>query len=101
MAPATLARMSVEVRDNQAESRFEAWVGDELCGIADYRLRPDAIVFTHTEVLVEGKGVGSVLARGALDAVRADGELRVVPLCDFIRTWIDKHPDYEDLTHEQ
>lgn len=93
--------MRVEVRDNQAESRFEAWIDGELCGIAVYRLRPDAIVLTHTEVLVEGKGVGSALARGALDAVRADGELRVVPLCPFIKTWIDGHPDYADLTREQ
>ena len=93
--------MSIEVRDNQAESRFEAWIDGELCGISAYRLRPDAIVFTHTEVLVEGKGVGSALARKALDAVRADGELRVVPQCPFIRSWIDKHPDYEDLTQRQ
>ena len=89
--------MDVEVRDNPAEKRFEAWIDDELCGIAEYRLRPGAIVFTHTEVLVEGKGVGSALARKALDAVRADGELRVVPLCPFIKEWIDRHPAYQSL----
>ena len=37
----------------------------------------------------------------ALDAVRADGELKVVPLCPFIKKWIDKHPDYQDLVREQ
>ena len=93
--------MSVEVRDNADEKRFEAWIDGELCGIAEYRLRPGAIVFTHTEVLVEGKGVGGELARQALDAVRADGELKVVPLCPFIKEWIGKHPDYEDLVREQ
>ena len=48
-------------------------------------------------MLVEGKGVGSALARQALDAVRADGELRVVPLCPFIKEWIDRHPAYQSL----
>jgi predicted GNAT family acetyltransferase len=89
--------MSVEVRDQPDQHRFEAYVDGELCGFAEYRLRPGAIVFTHTEVLVEGKGVGSALARAALDAVRTDGELEVVPLCPFIKAWIDKHPDYQDL----
>jgi len=37
------------------------------------------------------------LARQALDAVRADGELRVVPLCPFIKEWIDRHPTYQSL----
>jgi predicted GNAT family acetyltransferase len=89
--------MSVEVRDNPAQHRFEAYVDGELCGFAEYRLRPGAIVFTHTEVLREGHGVGSALAQGALDAVRRDGELEVVPLCPFVKAWIEKHPDYQGL----
>jgi predicted GNAT family acetyltransferase len=90
--------MSVEVLDNRDESRFEAWIDDQLCGIAEYRRRARSIVFTHTEVKVEGKGVGSALAHQALDAVRAEGGLRVVPACPFIAEWIDQHPDYQDLT---
>jgi predicted GNAT family acetyltransferase len=93
--------MSVELRDNTDEKRFEAWIDGELCGISEYRLRPGAIVFAHTEVLVEGKGVGSELARQALDAVRADGSRKVVPLCPFIKAWIDRHPDYQDLVSGQ
>jgi predicted GNAT family acetyltransferase len=89
--------MAVDVKDNPAESRFEAYVDGELCGIAEYLLRDGAIVFTHTEVLVEGKGVGSRLARGALDAVRSDGGLTVVPKCPFIRSWVEQHADYQDL----
>ena len=57
-------------------------------------------MFTHTEVddRFEGQGVGSALARFALDDVRAEGTRRVVPRCPFIKGWIDKHPDYADLT---
>jgi predicted GNAT family acetyltransferase len=89
----------VKVTDNPGESRFEAHVDGELAGFAAYDSADDLIVFTHTEVFdaFEGKGVGSALARGALDAVRADGIRKVLPRCRFIRGWIEKHPDYADL----
>ena len=44
----------------------------------------------------EGQGIGGKLARGALDQTRADG-LKVVATCQFIKGWIGKHPEYEDL----
>lgn len=89
----------VSVRDNTDESRFEAYVDGQLAGFSAYELSDDVITFTHTEVddAFEGHGVGSALARGALDAVRADGGLRVRPLCPFIKAWLDRHPDYQDL----
>ena len=89
----------VQVTDNPEESRFEARVDDELAGFAAYDTADDLIMFTHTEVFdaFEGKGVGSSLARGALDAVRADGTRQVLPRCPFIRGWIEKHPDFRDL----
>ena len=89
----------VEVTNNEAEHRYEARVGGELAGSAYYDAADDLIVFTHTEVddAFEGKGVGSALAKGALDDVRADGRRKVVPRCPFIKGWIDRHPDYQDL----
>ena len=89
----------VQVTDNPGESRFEARVGGELAGFAAYETAEGLIAFTHTEVFdaFEGQGVGSALARGALDEVRAEGSRKVLPRCPFIRGWIDKHPDYQDL----
>ena len=91
--------MDVEVTDNDAERRYEARVEGELAGAAYYETADDLIVFTHTEVddAFEGKGVGSALARSALDGVRADGRRKVVARCSFIKGWIDRHPDYQDL----
>jgi hypothetical protein len=34
--------------------------------------------------------------RGALDVARSR-RLAVLPECDFMRGWIEKHPDYVDL----
>ena len=89
----------VAVRDNPAESRFEAYVDGQLAGFSAYELSDGVITFTHTEVddAFEGQGVGSSLVRQELDLVRADGELRVRPLCPFVKAWIDHHADYHDL----
>ena len=61
-------------------------VADGNVAAAYYDLRPGVITFTHTEVppALEGRGIGSRLARGALEAVRARG-LKVVAECTFIR----------------
>ncbi|MEV4258274.1 GNAT family N-acetyltransferase [Spirillospora sp. NPDC049652] len=92
--------MTKLVKDDHERNRFEITVDGTLAGFAEYHLRQDGrtVVFTHTEVLpeFEGQGIGSALARGALDDVRA-GDRGVVPLCPFIKGWIDKHPDYQDL----
>ena len=84
---------------NQDEKRYEARVGGELAGSAYFDAADDLIVFTHTEVddAFEGQGVGSALARFALEDVRADGRRKVVARCPFIKGWIDRHPDYQDL----
>jgi len=43
-----------------------------------------------------GKGIGSRLVQGALDQVRASG-WKLIPQCPFVKAWIEKHPDYQDL----
>ena len=93
---------TVDVRDVADSQRYEARLGDELAGIAEYRRRDGRTVFTHTEVgdEFEGRGIGGALARAALDDVRARGE-RAVPVCPFIAEWIERHPDYQDLVDRE
>lgn len=93
----------VDVRRNDEQHRYEAFIDDERVGFAEYQLTDDLVVFTHTEVedRCEGMGVGSALARFALDDVRREGGRRVLPLCPFIKGWINHHPDYKDLVYGQ
>ena len=86
-----------DVRNNTAESRFELDVEGHIA-VAYYDFSPGVITFTHTEVpdALAGRGVGSKLAKGALDAVRAQ-KLKVVARCPFIAAYIGKHPEYQDL----
>lgn len=90
--------VDVTIRDNPDEHRYEALVDSEVAGFAQYRLRGNVIDFHHTVVedAFEGKGVGSRLAKGALDDVRARG-LEVIATCPFIKAYIEKHEAYRDL----
>ena len=45
---------------------------------------------------LEGRGIGSRLVRAALEKVRAEG-LKVVALCPFVKAYIEKHPEEQDL----
>jgi predicted GNAT family acetyltransferase len=92
---------TVTVADAPDARRYEARIDGELAGFATYMRTPDMIVFVHTEVesAHEGRGVGSTLARTALDEARELG-LRVVALCPFVDGWIKRHPEYEDLRFE-
>ncbi|GGS93022.1 hypothetical protein GCM10010156_59100 [Planobispora rosea] len=86
------------VVDNPEAGRFEILVDGRVAGFAEYRRSGTKVSLTHTEIdpAFEGRGLGSILARGALDASRAEG-LSVLPFCSFIRGYIERHPDYLDL----
>ena len=88
----------ITVRDNPEQQRYEAFVDGEIAGHTEYYPMGDHVVFPHTEVDPEFKGMGvaSTLIQEALDDMRAKGKL-ISPLCPFVRAFIDKHPDYEDL----
>ena len=90
----------VQITHDADAARYEARVGSTTAGFAQYQLAKDLIVFTHTEVdpAYEGQGVGSALARAALDDVRGTGR-KVLPLCPFIKGWIGGHREYVDLVY--
>jgi predicted GNAT family acetyltransferase len=96
--PASAARPTPEIVDNQAERRYEARFDGELAGIVDYGRVDGRIVALHTEVLpaFEGKGIASALVRRVLADARAAGE-KVTPRCPFFATHFERHPEDADL----
>jgi hypothetical protein len=86
-----------QIVNNRAHHRYELEVDGHIAATY-YELAGGVITFVHTEVPPElgGKGIGSKLIKGALDQVRADG-LKVIAECPFVKSYIDKHPDYADL----
>jgi predicted GNAT family acetyltransferase len=99
--PSTTAADEIIVTDVPERRRYEARTGERLLGIIDYEMHPvdGRIVLVHTEVLpdAEGMGVGSRLAKGALEDIRARG-LKLTVECEFVAAYLKRHPrDYEDV----
>jgi uncharacterized protein len=89
----------VTVQDNAEARRYEASTeAGVVAGFAEYRDIDGVRVFTHTEVddAFEGQGIGSTLARGALDDVR-ERDLPIRVKCPFIKKFVDSHEEYADL----
>ena len=97
-----MGAVDTTVADNPGQSRFEIRVGGEVAGFTAYRPLDRELdreyAFTHTEIdpSYEGKGLGSVLVRGALDETKARG-LGVLPYCPFVLRYVQRHPEYLEL----
>jgi uncharacterized protein len=92
---------AIVVVDNPEESQFEAHI-DGRVAFVSYLRRDDTIFFTHTEVPkeLEGRGLGSVLAKAVLDRARAE-HLKVVARCPFIAKYVERHPEYQPLIRKE
>lgn len=91
-----------EVKLNTEKNRFELQMDESLAIIEFDKLEPNVLDLTHTEVPEElsGKGVGSKLVVGALDYIRDNG-LKLIPSCSFIKSYIDKHDEWQDLVYQK
>ena len=91
------AASDAPVIDNVDESRYEIRLDDGVA-LIDYNRGLNSISFIHTEVpqQLEGKGLAGRLAKHALDTARRDHE-QVIPICAYVASYIDRHPEYQDL----
>jgi uncharacterized protein len=94
--------METTVVDVPERGRFEIREGDRVLGLASYHVDDGVMTLPHTEVdpAVGGRGLGTALVAGVLDAARERG-LNVLPYCSFVRHYIQQHPDYLDLVTEE
>ncbi|GAA2527524.1 GNAT family N-acetyltransferase [Pilimelia columellifera] len=90
--------MGIIVTEQPDQRRFEARVDGELAGQADYQVRGDVLVLTHTQVdpARRGHGVASAMMTAVFDQVRASGR-RVTPLCPFVTWFIEQNPEQTDI----
>jgi uncharacterized protein len=89
--------MISNVRDNTERHRFEL-EADSHVAFSNYKRADGVLTILHTEVpkALEGRGIGSALIRGVLDIARSQG-LKVVTVCPFAKSYVDRHPEYADL----
>ncbi|MBN3860454.1 N-acetyltransferase [Neisseriaceae bacterium PsAf] len=84
-----------EVINNKDKSRFEIEVDGHIAFVT-YEFFDGGIAYIHTVVPSEigGKGIASYLVKYVLDDAQKKG-LKVDPVCPFIKSYIDKHPEYQ------
>ena len=91
-----------QVKDNPAMRRFEMASGGAVAFVEYERAGDGRIALLHTEVpeALSGRGVGSKLVRGVLEALRAEGS-KVVPRCEFVAAYIEQHPEYRNTVADE
>ncbi len=87
------------VSDLVEKERFEA--RDEagaLAGLLTYQVTGPIIACTHTDVepAFAGTGVEDVLCRAVMEDAKARNRT-VVPMCQVLSAWLDKHREYEKI----
>lgn len=87
----------LQVLHKPEQGRFEIH-SEGFVAELSYTLDGKVIILVHTEVPpeLEGRGIGSRLAKAGLDYARENG-LKVIPVCSFVDGYIKRHPEYEDL----
>ena len=91
--------MQNKVVDNPAEHRFELALEGGDIAAAYYRIDENGRVgLIHTEVPYEysGRGIGTRLATGVFDLIRASGRKAVLK-CSFMVRFFATHPQYADV----
>lgn len=88
---------TIPVEIDTAGARFLVRDGEQTASLT-FRVRDTTLVLIHTEVPppLRGRKVGIALTRAALEYARGRG-LTVRPLCPFVKGYIDRHPEYQDL----
>lgn len=92
-----MADTPLTIVHNMDKHRFESALDDKLAR-ADYRMANGEMRIHHTEVpaAFEGRGIAAALVRAAIGYAR-ENDLRVVPACPYVRAYMVKHPDTQDL----
>lgn len=71
---------------------------DAGTALLEYVREDGAIAYVHTEVPkgARGQGIGEALVEHGLGYARENG-LAVLPLCPFVKAYVEKHPETHDL----
>ena len=88
---------SAAVVHNSSNQRFEMDIDGHL-SVLEYTFKNHRLFLTHTDVppALEGLGLGTKLARSALEYARQN-ELTVVAVCPFVKEYVSSHPEYQSF----
>jgi predicted GNAT family acetyltransferase len=90
--------MSEDVQHRASSNRFTRRTPSGLAYISYEQPDPRTIDLQHTVVpeADRGQGIGGEVVESAIAHARENG-LRVIPTCPFVKAWLEKHPEHQDL----
>ena len=93
----------MDLRDVVSEHRYEQDFADDEGQVrivfADYAVRGDTRVLLHVEAdpALRGTGASGRFMQALAEHARAQG-LKLYPQCGYARTWLQRHPEYRDVS---
>ena len=92
--------MVYEVINNEATNQYEFHIDGFIARIV-YQKQGDKIFLIHTEVPLQlgGKGIASLLVKKVLEDIQQKG-FKLIPLCPFVKKYIQHHPEWASLVME-
>ena len=92
--------MTDSIQHDTSGQQFLVIVDGARC-VLDYRLHGTVMTITHTGVpeAVGGRGIAANLMKTAFEHARSRG-WTVVPACSYAAVFVQRHPEYSDLIHE-
>ena len=86
--------------EEESKGRYEARVEgrDGVGELTFSRMSPTKIIADHTAVddTLRGAGVGKALVERLIADARSEG-FTIVPLCPFVRSQYQRHPEWSDV----
>ena len=88
----------MQITHNPTTQRFETVIDGHTAFLSYEMIDDKTLNYNHTIVPPElgGRGVGTALAKHALDYAR-DNHKKVVPSCSFVASYIQRRVEYQSL----
>ena len=87
----------LKLKVNDALHRLELEIDGSIAFI-QYKLTHNLLFLIHTEVptALKGKGAGNAIVEKAFQYAK-DNHYKIIPLCDFVWAYLEKHPEWNNI----
>ena len=89
--------MELQIKQDEEQNRFISFI-ESYEAVVEYSLKNNVLDLyrTFTPPELRGKGIVGKLVKFALDYAK-DNNLKVIPTCSYVKSFIDRHENYKDL----
>lgn len=97
-----MAQEEIEVRHEKSAKRFAARVDSKIAYLSYEEREGGVLDYAHTYTPPEfrNRGIAEHITRTALEYAR-DNNISVIPSCSYVRYFLERHPEFADVTVEK